>query len=568
VAAPYLCYLLIALVITGHLWIHQDVRVVSTNRSDNDQFLWFLSNAAYSLTHGHNPLITDRLNVPGQVNLMGNTSVLGLGIPLAPVTLLFGVPVTFALALMLGLAGTASSWYWVLSRHVVRHRLAAFVGAGFCGFAPGMVAQSAGHPNLTAQFLVPLIVWGVVRLRESGRTVRNGVILGLLITYQVFLNEEILLLTALACACFVGVYALLRWSEIRGSVRPFLAGLATAALTAGTLLAYPLWVQFFGPGHYHGLPPGVERYTVDLASYPAFAGRTLAGSDAVADRLTLSANEENFLGWPLLIFTIVAVVLMWRRRLVWALASTGLGFLLLSLGPKVTVDGHKTQIPGPQRVLRHIPPFELVTSTRYALVVTPVVGILLALACAALIDWMRTDRRRIALVVALVAAVLLPIAPKPLKVAEEPVPAFILNGEWRRYVDDGHTLVSVPVPHAQKMQGMRWAALAGIGFAVPRGYFMGPTNPQNGRAAWDPQPRPTSTLLFQISNSGHVPLITDIDRVTARSDLRYWRAAVVVVAGTEPHAAALVTTMNNLIGPGTWDDTGGVWLWDVRSLNP
>src|SRR5262249_45528072 len=161
-----------------------------------------------------------------------------------------------------------------------------------------------------------------------------------------------------------------------------------------------------GPGHYHGLPPGVDRYTVNLASYPAFARRTLAGSDAVAERLTLSANEETFLGWPLLIFTIGAVVLMWRRLVVRALTATGLGFVRLWRGPKITVYGHKTQIPGPQRVLRHIPPFELVTSTRYALVVGPVVGILLALACAGLLDWMRSGRRRPILAVALVAAVL------------------------------------------------------------------------------------------------------------------------------------------------------------------
>jgi len=56
------------------------------------------------------------------------------------------------------------------------------------------------------------------------------------------------------------------------------------------------------------------------------------------------------------------------------------------------------------------------------------------------------------------------------------------------------------------------------------------------------------------------------DRAAARADLHYWQAAVVVVAGRERHADALVTTVTSLIGPGVWDEDGEVWRWDVRTL--
>jgi len=566
-AAPYLVYLLLAIAITGRLWIHRDLRLSSANAADHEQFLWFLADAAYSVVHGHNPLLTDQMNVPGQVNLMANTSVLGLGIPLTPVTLLFGPEASFVLALVLSLAGTASAWYWLLSRHVVDSRLAAFIGAGFCGFAPGMVAQAGGHPNLTALFLVPLIIWRVVRLRDPGRAVRNGVILGLLVTYQVFLNEEVLLLTAVACAILVAVYVLAYRREVLARARPFLAGMGITAATAGVLLAYPLWVQFFGPGHYRGLPPGVDRYITDLASYPAFARRTLVGSAAAADKVTMSANEEaSFLGWPLLLFMIVAAVLMWRRTLVKALIANGLIFAALSLGPAITIHGHKTHIPGPLGVLRHIPPFELATATRYAMAVVAIVGVLLALACAALLRWAGPDWRRRVAAGGLVLAVLLPIAPKPLTVTERPVPAFILGGEWRKYVDRDHTLVSVPVPRNDRMEGMRWAALTNIGFAIPRGYFMGPKSPTDASSVWDPPPRPTSTMLAWVAWTGKIPPLTDLNRRQAVEDLRYWRAAVVVVVPVEKHAPELITAVTALLGPGTYDAAGGVWLWDVRSL--
>ena len=80
--------------------------------------------------------VTDRLNAPDGVNLMANTTLIVLGVLLAPVTLLFGAPVTFALLVALNLAGTALAWYLLFARTLGARRLAAAVGAAFCGFAP------------------------------------------------------------------------------------------------------------------------------------------------------------------------------------------------------------------------------------------------------------------------------------------------------------------------------------------------------------------------------------------------------------------------------------------------
>jgi hypothetical protein len=74
-------------------------------------------------------------------------------------------------------------------------------------------------------------------------------------------------------------------------------------------------------------------------------------------------------------------------------------------------------------------------------------------------------------------------------------------------------------------------------------------------------------MLVPVAKTGKVPPIGEAERADARADLRYWRAAVVVVSRTEPHADALVQTLTELIGPGTWDEAGGVWLWDVRALS-
>ena len=113
-------------------------------------------------------------------------------------------------------------------------RVAAWIGGLWCGFAPTMVSHANGHVNFVSQFVVPFLVWQVLRLREPGRVWRGGVTLGLLIVLQVFLNEEILLFTALTLGFFVLAYAVMRRRRSRCvRARHFLAGLGVAALVSG-----------------------------------------------------------------------------------------------------------------------------------------------------------------------------------------------------------------------------------------------------------------------------------------------------------------------------------------------
>src|SRR5947209_11273553 len=216
-------YLLAAGWVLRNLWGDPARLDPAANTSDPGFFEMALIHATRIFTHGEHPLLTAQINAPHGVNLMANTGVLGLTVPLVPVTALVGSSVAFVLLLMLGLAGTATAWYHVLSRYVVRHRFAAALGGGFAGFAPGLVNHANAHPNLTAQFLLPLIVWRALTLR----TVRQGVMLGLLVTWQAFINEELLFLTALGVLIFIGGYAAQR--PVRERVRPVPGSLGVAA---------------------------------------------------------------------------------------------------------------------------------------------------------------------------------------------------------------------------------------------------------------------------------------------------------------------------------------------------
>jgi hypothetical protein len=564
------CYLIGAVWVTAHLWVNPSHRTVGRSGSRDQVFFeWTLSHAQWSVTHLSNPLFTERLNVPDGVNMMANTSILGLAIPLTPVTAAFGPGVSFALLLTIGFAATAAAWYWLFSRHLVRSRLAAFIGAAFCGFAPGMVSQGTGHPNFVAQFLVPFIVWRVMRLRDPGRVLRNGLVLGLLVTYQMFINEEMVFFTAIGCAVFLLAYCLPRWKQVRGSLRPFLAGLGVAALTAGVLMAYPLWFQFFGPQHYRGIPYGAFYYSPSIDSFVGYATESLAGNERLAAKLAPNASEQSaFFGWPLVL--LCGVLVWWRRKrpLVPAIAITGVFFAALSLGPNLIVKGVRTGIPAPLSLLSKLPVFDMVVPARLALPVIPVIGLLLALGIERVRDVLANDRTTATFVrplwYGLLAASLVPIMPTPIaSVAAPAVPAFISDGVWREYVQPGRSLVSVPIPRYESIDAMGWAASCELCVTLPGGYFVGPSSPGGVGRVGSP-PRPTATLLARVASTGIVPDINDDDRRQALADLDFWQADTVVL-GRQKREWELRVTVEMLLGPAK--RVSGVWLWDVRHLS-
>ena len=117
------------------------------------------------------------------------------------------------------------------------------------------------------------------------------------------------------------------------------------------------------------------------------------------------------------------------------------------------VNGRAT-VPGPFRLISHLPLVDLVVAARLALVVIPFVGILLAIGLDQSVTLARPWLRY--LVPAAVALACLPILPLPVPTVSVPaVPHFITAGTWRGYVPGDRTLVPVPTPSSFALDGMR-----------------------------------------------------------------------------------------------------------------
>ena len=56
----------------------------------------------------------------------------------------------------------------------------------------------------------------------------------------------------------------------------------------------------------------------------------------------------------------------------------------------------------------------------------------------------------------------------------DPVPAFVSSGTWKTYVDDRHTMVTLPLPDSSYPDPLRWTAYTGQDLRIASAYALLP----------------------------------------------------------------------------------------------
>ena len=545
---------------------------LSQGVQDHQAFEWYFGASAHNVATLSNPLFSDRQNFPDGVNLMANAAVTGLGIPLAPLTLVLGAHVTFFVVELLGLAGTAAAWYWFLRRRGLV-RPAAAVGGWVTGFAPAMVSHANGHPNFVALFLIPVILDRLLRLAEGRRRVRDGIVLGLLVTWQILIGEEPLLLAAMGMLV-VGLVLLV---HRRLDVGRMLPGVAVGAGLSLLLVAVPLWWQFTGRQSYtsiYHLPGGN-----DLAALWGRATRTIGTDPWSSAALSMNRTEENaFFGVPLWVLAGVIALVLVRRPVVQALALLAVTASWLSLGEEVVLRGRPTGIPAPWALFDELPVLENVLPTRFAMIAIPAFAGLLAIGIDAAFrasplgadDAVEAElpawHPRVGgwVVTAAAAVALLPILPTPLQVDPRPVvPTFFTGDAWRDW-SHGGSILAVPPTDIVDARAFDWQLAADtLAFPIVEGYFVGPNGQPDRGGQYGATRRPLSLWLYDVNAANVATPATEAQRVQFLADLGSWRTDTVVLPMRDQTAALRDSLVTVLGEPEQVED---VYVWDVRGL--
>jgi hypothetical protein len=595
VALAAVYYLVGALAITLWLWRDPASRVVAGNPNDADQLAWFFRYDATAIAHGHLPaLITTAMNAPQGVSVMWNTFMMLPGTLLAPVTWLAGPQAALTVFMTAGFAGSALAMFVTLRRWPVSgggaSTAAAAVGGAVYGFSPAVVHSAIGHYDLQFAVLPPLIVDAGLRLatgRVSAR--RGGLVLGLLVTAQLFITEETLAVTAMAGLVMVAVLAASRPRAVPGAVRRVAAGLGVAGGVTLVIAGYPLAVQFFGPLRQHGSPFTTDFFKNDLSAFVVPSSHQLihtAGSAAAALRFQGDLPEYlGYLGWPLIAVLMLAAVLGWRRLPVRAAAVTCAVLGVFSLGGTLMFGGHEhPAIKLPWYWLQSLPLLNAALPDRFSLVADGTAAALLAFAVDAAIPafaafaarprhlgrppglglpWLAARWRPAAVVLAGAFLAVLPIVPAPLAAnTANPVPPGWTAAFAALRLPPSASVLTVPIPMSTFTEPLRWQADTGQPGSLVGGYFIGPA--WNGRSYIDGSGTPPVgrflNLVWACSPSGLPTVLksgvppgacqtTSVKDVTVgkvRDQIKAWRVSA-VVAITTP-GSLLAQYLTSLLG--------------------
>ena len=443
--------------------------------------------------------------------------------------------------------------------------------------------------------VIPPLMFLVIHelaVRQRGRAVRWGIVLGLLASAQFFVSSEVLASTAVMGGVGLVASAWFGRRLVREHLRYFLIGAAWAAGTSVVLLAYPLWFALRGPGSIHGAIQLVPQgYRADLLgpvipdSLQRLAPHHLA---AVADRFANSITENgSYLGLTLLAVLAVGVVVCWRGSVVVRVAAiTGAAAFVISLGGGLVVKGNPpgaaTGFPLPERLFTKIPVLSNTIPVRYSLYMVLCAALLLALFLQRIHGALgarplhphrdparaRHDRRVAAVAVPLMVAVvalapLYPVAPMA-GIAPVGTPAYFTSPAVSN-IPEGSVALLYPFPSSVTPNAQAWQAVAKLSFAMPGGYFLVPSGPDR-TIAFSPELSYTrATLTARVLTgleSGHAPDETPALRTALRAQWQRWGVdSLVVFPEGEPDPAAVIRFFTWVVGEAASTGPGGAYTW-------
>jgi hypothetical protein len=431
---------------------------------DPELFAWSFAWWPHALTSWTNPFFTHAVYAPQGINLTWTTSVPALAYAFWPVTAIFGPAVAFNVA-ALALPALSAWTAFLLCRYLTHSLWASVVGGYLFGFSSYILGhQLAGHLNLTAVFVLPLVALAVIRfvrgeLQPRGLAWRIGVLLAL----QLYISTEIALTLTLVIAIGLALAFVLIPSDrprIRTSFAPLVAGYTIAAILAAPFLVYAL--RGFVPSD---LDP--YEFPADVLNLAVPTHVTAIGGSwlhSVSNRFPGNADEEgSYLGLPM-----IAVIALWgwRRRVVaetrFLLVALGT-LVVLAIGTGLYVDGRRL-VAFPWTIAARIPVLDNVLPERFAVYISLAAAVIVAL-------WIggtsgRIAARPVVLPLLAIAAIVPSLWHEEYR--QHPLrPAFFASRVYRTCIPQGSTVLILPF--GRWGDSMLWQAESGFWFRMAEG---------------------------------------------------------------------------------------------------
>jgi len=560
------------------LWVHAWTEGATTHTlcgcGDPALFLWFFQWPATALSHGQNPFYSTALFHPHGINLLAQTSVTGMSLPLVPVTWIWGPVASLNVASTVAPALTAFTAFIAIRRWVT-WTPASFVGGLLYGFSPFVLTSlEFAHLMTAALMVLPLILIAldeiVVRQRRSA--LWTGLLLGLLVFAQFFFSTELLAITAIAVVialiALVGGALVTDRAAVRQRARHAAVGLGAGLGVGVVLLAWPIWFALAGPAHLSGaiwpnIAPIGGYVPADYVSPHYIGGSNVF--ELLGGYTGAQLGSSGYLGWGLLAVLVAGLVAFRRDRRLWLFGFVLAFSALFALGER---RGQWWELA---RILAHIPVMENVIVQRFMAIGFLAAAVMLAI----VLDRVRArppDWRRLISAVAVAAIALVPIGVTfgerlPFAMTRVLLPRWYT--EVAPTLPPGRVLLSYPAPFTGIQSAMAWQAVDRMHYSQAGGGGPQGTAVRSGAAAGGFRVLTKLTLNF----SRPSPTGTPAQYAAVRQALRVWKVDSVVVStdpaapflqqGQDPvYAAAFMTAALGRLPR----IEAGAWVWnDVQA---
>jgi hypothetical protein len=118
-------------------------------------------------------------------------------------------------------------------------------------------------------------------------------------------------------------------------------------------------------------------------------------------------------------------------------------------------------------------------------------------------------------------------------------------------------LIPTPLP-ASARPPVQWQTATGLDFTIVGGYFLAPDR----TGGFGPIYPPTLSMLLDVAEQGMSIKVTATLRAGAVADFRNLGVTTIVLPAGHPMATELRRVVDGLAGPGRL--VADVWIWDVR----
>jgi hypothetical protein len=440
---------------------------------------------------------------------------------------LFGPVVSFNLVTLSAPVLAALATYLVC--HELTHKFGpSLFGGWLFGFSTYEMAQVLGHLQVNFIAEVPFLLWlSILRYRGRIGTPLFIACATVLLIFEFGVGVELYTTTAVFSALGL-VVSYLIVTKSRAALMRIASELA-GAYAASLLLIGPYLYFFIGSAS--GVPPIInspERYSADLLNFftptsiTALGGPLLTGiTSHFSGNL---AENDAYLGLPLILIVFLCVWRGRRQPWVWVLAITFLLVAISELGPRLHILGSTTFAVGvvhlPWDLATKIPGLRDALPSRFAMYLSLAAAIMAAL-------WLSTPGRYRSARIALALAAFVFLWTNPFTVSTPPPVQLLSTKAYVRVLGPGSTLLFLP--YGALGDSMLWQAQDGFEYRLASG--TGTVEPASFANS------PSVKMLFSGQRQAD-----STERLLAFCR-RHGVTAILVTTGTEPSIREVVAQL-------------------------